>query len=635
MVVGFQLQGALDERVGFLIPVGAVREGVSQGVEGVGVVRLARDDLAHVALQDVQPAHPLGKHPARVQQVRIPGQSFERGVVDGHRLFVTPGAREQLALGPMDAHRFPEVRAAQPVQVAPGRFEIAALREQHRDPDLRVQPLLAAANAPVPDDRVVELPAGFRDPGEVVMRRVTPCDALRERLELPHRLVEPVRLHQQQSERVAHVVVAGLVGQEALELRARRLVAFRIDEHAGVGHADRAFAGDTLEIRRQHGERAFEIVHVPAHARPCNRGPRVTGVELEDAVEQRRRLLEPSVAGEQAGERGLRHRVVLAPGDEPPHHGHRRFPVLLPGKEITGPAETGRRRIGQHFDDLPEMPDRRVEVAGPYQQGHEHLPRLDVRRIDLAPQARRLQGLRAVARERRDLHRLLRDARVPGLPGDVEVALERERQVSAPAGELCDQQLEEHVPGQAASCRRGAFVRGGRGRFPRRFPRLRADGGASGEGPGHRRRREPPEPAPAPASGRTHRPLPRGITGAWERSGRRAAGTGRIVAGAARGRPRVPGIPGSFVRGNRGHRRFSEKAHPQLRQSSGQCVSHYTSCTESGNRHDAGEAARLEPGKLRPAAGPHAGSPVRQTGLLRRRSPDAPHKPSCRSSPSD
>ena len=378
------------------------------------------------------------------------------------------------------------------MQVAPRRFDVAALREQHGDPDLGVQPMLAAPHAPVRGDRVVGPLPGLRDTGEVVVRRIAPRGALRELREVPRRLVEPIRLQEQQPERVADVVVPGVVRHEALEFGAGLLVASRVDEHSRVGHAGDVRLGDALEEFLQHAERPFDVVHAQARARQEDRDPRVAGIEFGGKAEHRRRLVESTGPGEKPGKRELRRRVVLVSCDEPLHHGGRRFPVPLSGKDLASAVEPRTRRIGRHLDDRHEVFDRCVEVPGPDQHGRDRLPGLDARRIDLAPQARRIDRLPIDAREHRDLRRPRRDARIPGLPCGLQVTPDRGRQVTTLAGKLRDQQLVEHVPGESADGRRGgaSVVRTG----DDRILRLRAGGGAPGEEPRHDRHREPPPP---------------------------------------------------------------------------------------------------------------------------------------------
>ena len=588
VIVGLELDRTFDERIGFLVAIGAIGEGVSQGVEGIGVVRLARDDVAHVAFEEVQPVHLHPEHPARIEEVRVPGELPERCIVDRHRFAVALRAREQPRLGAVDAHPLPGAPGSYPVQMAPRRFQVAALREQHRGPDLRVQSILAAADAPVRRDRVLQALFGLRDPGEVVVRRIAPRGRVREHLELPRRLVEPVRLHQQQPERVAGVVVFGLFRHQALELGARLIVTSRIDEQARIGHADHARIGDALDECLQPAERAFDVVRALAYARAQDRRPGVVGIELVRAVDRRRRLLDPPRPNEEPGKRKLRRRVVLMPADKPLHRGGRHLRVLLRGQEVGGAQKPRARRIGQRLHDLFKVRDRPVDVAGPDQQGGEHLPGLDARRLGFAPQARRIEGLLLIAREHRELGRPRRDARVPGLPGDLQIAVERERHLAAIAGEFPDQQLVEDLPGQPVARRvRGADAAGvGRGRSGRgRSERGRAGGGAGAEHPhgdgGDKRER--PEPLP----GRREQPF---------------------------------GCSGRMLRRSYGHRRPLGTACSHLRASPVQCVPHYTSCRGPGNRHrhDAGRAApiaALQPTypanrhvDRRPGIEPHHGS---------------------------
>ena len=498
VVVRLELDGALDERVCLFIPVGAIGKGVTEGIQSVGMVGLARNDRTHVVLDDVQTIHLRGEHPARVQEVRISGECVQRRVVDLHRFVVAPDAREQPGLGAVDAHRFLDGLAAHPVQMTPCRFDVAAIRQQHCDPDLRIQPVFAASDTPIRVDGVGESALGLRDSSQVVARGVTPRVAAREHLELLCRLVEPVRLHEQQPERVACVVVSGLHRHQVLEFRAGAVVASRVHEHPCIGHADHSGFGLPLEKFFQHGDRTVDVVRPLAQARPQDCDTPIAGIEVVRAIGGRRGLLDVSGPKQEPGKRKLRLRVVLVPENELPHRGRRGFCVLLCGKELGGTVKSRARRFGQRTRDHVEVFDRLVDILRPYQQGCQDLPGFQARWIGVLPQVGRLEGAFVGVCEDRELRRPCRNGRVPGLLGDVQVVSHCKEQVAAVAGELSDQELVEYVSAQRIRGRRGiARI----ARADRDCPgRCGTGGGASGE----RSRREcgsKREPAKPPTDG--------------------------------------------------------------------------------------------------------------------------------------
>ena len=353
--------------------------------------------------------------------------------------------------------------------MTPGRVDVAVVRQQHRDPDLGVQPVLAAADAPVRGDGVGEALPRLGNPGEVVVRCVSSRIAAREPLELLRRFVEPVRLQKQQPEGVAGVVVLGLLRHQVLELRTSLLVASGVHEHARIGHADRSRLWGALEKFLQHAERAFDVVRTLAQPCPQDCGSCIAGVDLVRAIGCRRRLFDVPRPDEKPGECKLRLRIVLMPEDELPHRGEGSLWVFLCAQELGGAMKSRTWRIGQRVHDFVEVFDRRIDVAGAYEQGRQHLPGLHARRIDLAPQARRLEREFFGMRENRELRRSRRHAGVPGLLGDVEVVSERKLKIAAMAGKLSYQQSVEYVSVQGVSGGRafGRLIRSDRAHLVR------------------------------------------------------------------------------------------------------------------------------------------------------------------------
>ena len=349
VVVGPELDGPLDERVGFFVSVRPVGEGVSQRVEGFGVVRLALDDGAHVPLQDVQPIHLHGEHSARVEEVRVSRELLERRIVDLHRFLVARESSEQTRLGAVDANRVPGALAAHPVQMTPGRVHVATIRQQHADPDLRIQAVLSAPDASIGGDGVGVPLLRLRDPGEVVVRRVPSRLVVREPLELPLRLLEPARLHQQKRERVAGVVVLGLFRHQVLELRAGLLVASRVHQHAGMDHANRSRSRELLDEVFQHPQRTLGVVRALVQAGLENRCPCIGGFELARPIDRRSRLVDVPRPHQEPGERELGLGTVLVSAEKLPHHRNRGLRVLLGAENFGDAMISGTPRFGHHL----------------------------------------------------------------------------------------------------------------------------------------------------------------------------------------------------------------------------------------------------------------------------------------------
>jgi hypothetical protein len=89
-----------------------------------------------------------------------------------------------------------------------------------------------------------------------------------------------------------------------------------------------------------------------------------------------------------------------------------------------------------------------VEAVGAHQQPRQHLARQRGFRIDLGPQARRLQRRLHVAPMQGHLGGAPGVARIAGAAGEIEIGRDRQAEVAALAGDLGQQRLVEDLPGQ-------------------------------------------------------------------------------------------------------------------------------------------------------------------------------------------
>ena len=180
-------------------------------------------------------------------------------------------------------------------------------------------------------------------------------------------------------------------------------------------------------------------------------------------------LLDPPGPNQQPGQREMRRRIVLVAVDEPSHRGGRRLHVPSRGEEVGGalksPPPGGSvnvSTISSRCATAPPMSPVRIS------RDASTCLASTLDGSTSPPQACCLERFFLFAREHRELRRPRCDARVPGLSGDVQIVLERERHIAAMAGELSDQQLVEHMLVQTAAGRESGAGAAGIDRGPPR-----------------------------------------------------------------------------------------------------------------------------------------------------------------------
>ena len=138
MIIGLQVKGTFNQHIGFIEPIGPIRQCVAERIQRIGIVGLPRKNVGEVAFEQRNSIELLGQHRPRVKQIGVLRKLIQGKVVDLHRLLESLQAHQDFGFGPVDPDGLAQVATAQSVQMRTCLRNAVHLREQDRNAQVGV-----------------------------------------------------------------------------------------------------------------------------------------------------------------------------------------------------------------------------------------------------------------------------------------------------------------------------------------------------------------------------------------------------------------------------------------------------------------------------------------------------------------